>query len=302
MIATTSKLLSTGSDCKMVKLIVIDEFINSMTEFKQIIGRGTRLRYDEGKTHFAIMDFRRVSRLFADPEWDGEIEQDEEFGNSSQENSAGKVSKTNSESSEDSTDSGENGRNKKSVQIVGKGGIKIKVLQRLVSIYDTDGKLLKQESIEDYTKESIIGAYQTLDNFIQTWNEEQKKEVIRNMLKEKGIDLELIKKDQNMTDVDDFDFICHIAFDQKPLTRRERANNVKKRGLFGKYGEAAKEVINALLDKYAELGIYDIESTEILKQNPFTKYGKPARIAALFGGNKNYRQAIKELEKEIYAA
>ena len=206
MIATTSKLLSTGSDCKMVKLIVIDEFINSMTEFKQIIGRGTRLRYDEGKTHFAIMDFRRVSRLFADPEWDGEIEQDEEFGNSSQENSAGKVSKTNSESSEDSTDSGENGRNKKSVQIVGKGGIKIKVLQRLVSIYDTDGKLLKQESIEDYTKESIIGAYQTLDNFIQTWNEEQKKEVIRNMLKEKGIDLELIKKDQNMTDVDDFDF------------------------------------------------------------------------------------------------
>ncbi len=302
VIATTSKLLSTGTDCKMVKLIVIDELINSMTEFKQIIGRGTRLRYDEGKTHFSIMDFRRVSRLFADPEWDGEIEQDEEFGNSSQENSTGKVSETNSESSEDSTDSGETGRNKKTVQIVGKGGIKIKVLQRLVSIYDTDGKLLKQESIEDYTKESIIGTYQTLDNFIQTWNEEQKKEVIRNMLKEKGIDLELIKKDQNMTDIDDFDFICHIAFDQKPLTRRERANNVKKRDLFGKYGEAAKEVINALLEKYAELGIYDIESTEILKQNPFTKYGKPARIAALFGGNENYRQAIRELEKEIYAA
>lgn len=302
VIATTSKLLSTGSDCKMVKLIVIDELINSMTEFKQIIGRGTRLRYDEGKTHFAIMDFRRVSRLFADPEWDGEIEQSEDFGNSSQENNALKDNENNSESSEDSTDSGENGRKKRTVQIVGKGGIKIKVLQRLVSIYDTDGKLLKQESIEDYTKESIIGAYQTLDNFIQTWNEEQKKEAIRNMLKEKGIDLELIKKDQNMTDVDDFDFICHIAFNQKPLTRRERVNNVKKRDLFGKYGEAAKEVINALLDKYAELGIYDIESTEILKQNPFTKYGKPARIAALFGGNENYRQAIKELEKEIYAA
>lgn len=302
VIATTSALLSTGSDCKMVKLIVIDKIIDTLTEFKQIIGRGTRLRYDEGKTHFAIMDFRRVSRLFADPEWDGEIEQDEEFENSSQENNAGKDSENNSESSEDSTDLGENGRNKKTVQIVGKGGIKIKVLQRLVSIYDTDGKLLKQESIEDYTKESIIGTYQTLDNFIQTWNEEQKKEVIRNMLKEKGIDLELIKKDQNMTDVDDFDFICHIAFDQKPLTRRERVNNVKKRDLFGKYGEAAKEVINALLDKYAELGIYDIESTEILKQNPFTKYGKPARIAALFGGNENYRQAIRELEKEIYAA
>ena len=195
---------------------------------------------------------------------------------------------------------GEGPTNPKVVQVVGKGGVNIKVLQRLVSIYDTDGKLLKQESIEDYTKESILGTYQTLENFIQTWNGEQKKEIIRNMLKEKGIDLELIKKDQNMTDVDDFDFICHIAFNQKPLTRRERAENVKKRDIFGKYGEAAREVINALLDKYAELGIYDIESTEILKQNPFTKYGKPARIAALFGGNDKYRAALRELENELY--
>ena len=122
------------------------------------------------------------------------------------------------------------------------------------------------------------------------------------MLKDKGIDLELIKKDQNMTDVDDFDFICHIAFNQKPLTRRERADNVKKRDLFGKYGEAAKEVINALLEKYAEIGIYDIEFTTILNQKPFTNYGKPSRIAALFGGNDKYYQAIKELENALYAA
>ncbi len=302
VIATTSKLLSTGSDCKMVKLIVIDELINSMTEFKQIIGRGTRLRYNKGKTHFTIMDFRRVSRLFADPDWDGEIEQDEDFGSttfneqrmSDEENSVTERSRS------DSDDEDEQKTEKRTVQIIGKGQIKVDVLQRLVSIYDTDGKLLKQESIEDYTKESILGTYQTLENFIQTWNGEQKKEIIRNMLKEKGIDLELIKKDQNMTDVDDFDFICHIAFNQKPLTRRERVNNVRKRDIFGKYGEAAKEVINALLDKYAELGIYDIESTEILKQNPFTKYGKPARIAALFGGNDKYRQAIRELEAELY--
>ena len=302
VIATTSKLLSTGSDCKMVKLIVIDELINSMTEFKQIIGRGTRLRYDDGKTHFTIMDFRRVSRLFADPDWDGEIEQDEDFGSttfneqrmSDEENSVTERSRS------DSDDEDEQKTEKRTVQIIGKGQIRVDVLQRLVSIYDTDGKLLKQESIEDYTKESILGTYQTLENFIQTWNGEQKKEIIRNMLKEKGIDLELIKKDQNMTDVDDFDFICHIAFNQKPLTRRERAENVKKRDIFGKYGEAAREVINALLDKYAELGIYDIESTEILKQNPFTKYGKPARIAALFGGNDKYRQAIRELEAELY--
>ena len=301
VIATTSKLLSTGSDCKMVKLIVIDELINSMTEFKQIIGRGTRLRYNEGKTHFTIMDFRRVSRLFADPDWDGEIELDEDFDPDSEP----KTQPEQKDSADDSDDGGdepggEGPTNPKVVQVIGKGGVNIKVLQRLVSIYDTDGKLLKQESIEDYTKESIIGTYQTLENFIQTWNGEQKKEIIRNMLKEKGIDLELIKKDQNMTDVDDFDFICHIAFNQKPLTRRERAENVKKRDIFGKYGEAAKEVIEALLDKYAELGIYDIESTEILKQNPFTKYGKPARIAALFGGNDKYRQAIRELEAELY--
>ena len=304
VIATTSKLLSTGSDCKMVKLIVIDELINSMTEFKQIIGRGTRLRYSEGKTHFTIMDFRRVSRLFADPDWDGEIEQDDEFGKPTGGDDGGNTDNGGNKPGNGNGGDGPGGDpiSPKVVQIVGTGDVNIKVLQRLVSIYDTDGKLLKQESIEDYTKESIIGTYQTLDNFIQTWNEEQKKEVIRNMLKDKGIDLELIKQDQNMTDVDDFDFICHIAFNQKPLTRRERVNNVKKRDIFGKYGEAAKEVINALLDKYAELGIYDIESTEILKQNPFTKYGKPARIAALFGGNDKYRQAIRELEAEIYAA
>ena len=301
VIATTSKLLSTGSDCKMVKLIVIDELINSMTEFKQIIGRGTRLRYDDGKTHFTIMDFRRVSRLFADPDWDGEIEQDEDYDPNPE-------SKTQPEPKADDSDDGGDGQDivnspvPNPKPIIGKGQIRVDVLQRLVSIYDTDGKLLKQESIEDYTKESILGTYQTLENFIQTWNGEQKKEIIRNMLKEKGIDLELIKKDQNMTDVDDFDFICHIAFNQKPLTRRERADNVKKRDIFEKYGEAAREVINALLDKYAELGIYDIESTEILKQNPFTKYGKPARIAALFGGSDKYRQAIKELEAELYAA
>ncbi|WP_293651422.1 EcoAI/FtnUII family type I restriction enzme subunit R [uncultured Campylobacter sp.] len=294
VIATTSKLLSTGSDCKMVKLIVLDELINSMTEFKQIIGRGTRLRYDEGKTHFTIMDFRRVSRLFADPEWDGEIEQDDDYNPNPQPEGEYKGDFGNGIDGKESL----NGR--KEIQFVGKGSVTVQVLQRLVSIYDTDGKLLKQESIEDYTKESILGTYQTLENFIQTWNEEQKKEVIRNMLKERGIDLELIKKDQNMMDVDDFDFICHIAFDQKPLTRRERAEKVKKRDLFGKYGEAAKEVINALLDKYAQLGIYDIESTEILKQSPFTKFGKPSRIAALFGGNDKYRTALRELENELY--
>ena len=168
VIATTSKLLSTGSDCKMVKLIVIDELINSMTEFKQIIGRGTRLRFDDGKTHFAIMDFRRVSRLFADPEWDGEVEQNEEYGKApSQPGGTGG----------DKTPPGAGGDviigdppGPRTVPVLGRGSVSVDVLQRVVSIYDTDGKLLKQESIEDYTKESILGTYQTLENFIQTWN------------------------------------------------------------------------------------------------------------------------------------
>ncbi|MBQ5577182.1 MAG: DEAD/DEAH box helicase family protein, partial [Bacteroidales bacterium] len=302
VIATTSKLLSTGSDCKMVKLIVLDELINSMTEFKQIIGRGTRLRYNEGKTHFTIMDFRRVSRLFADPEWDGEIVQDEGFGEDDDDDDtqtdSGEINITGDGSTDDTTGTD----NRRIVQIVGEGSVRVNVLQRLVSIYDTDGKLLRQESIEDYTKESILGTYQTLENFIRTWNAEQKKEVIRDMLKEKGIDIDLVKKGQNMDDVDDFDFICHIAFNQKPLTRRERANNVKKRDVFGKYSAAAREIIDALLDKYAELGIYDIESTEILKQTPFTKYGKPSRIASIFGGNIQYREALQLITKELYKA
>ena len=302
VIATTSKLLSTGSDCKMVKLIVLDELINSMTEFKQIIGRGTRLRYNEGKTHFTIMDFRRVSRLFADPEWDGEIVQDEGFGEDDDDDDTQTDSGEINITGDGSTDDTSGTDNRRIVQIVGEGSVRVNVLQRLVSIYDTDGKLLRQESIEDYTKESILGTYQTLENFIRTWNAEQKKEVIRDMLKEKGIDIDLVKKGQNMDDVDDFDFICHIAFNQKPLTRRERANNVKKRDVFGKYSAAAREIIDALLDKYAELGIYDIESTEILKQTPFTKYGKPSRIASIFGGNIQYREALQLITKELYKA
>ena len=302
VIATTSKLLSTGSDCKMVKLIVLDELINSMTEFKQIIGRGTRLRYNEGKTHFTIMDFRRVSRLFADPEWDGEIVQDEGFGEDDDDDDTQTDSGEINITGDGSTDEPTGTDNRRIVQIVGEGSVRVNVLQRLVSIYDTDGKLLRQESIEDYTKESILGTYQTLDNFIRSWNAEQKKEVIRDMLKEKGIDIDLVKKGQNMDDVDDFDFICHIAFNQKPLTRRERANNVKKRDVFGKYSAAAREIIDALLDKYAELGIYDIESTEILKQTPFTKYGKPSRIASIFGGNIQYREALQLITKELYKA
>ena len=291
VIATTSKLLSTGADCKMTKLIVLDEMIGSMTEFKQIIGRGTRLREKEGKTHFVVMDFRNVSRLFADPDWDGPIVIDPGFtpGGHTPPPGPGPVDPPTPPTPPNVK------------PVVGRDGCKVEIIHKTVSVYDANGKLLRQESIVDYTKENIRGEYASLDNFIRQWSKEEKKEKIKEMLLERGIDLELMKVDQNMADVDDFDFICHVAFDKKPLTRKERANNVKKRDFLSKYSGVAKEVLEALLDKYMNTGIYEIEKTEILKLDPFLKLGKPAKIAGYFGGKAGYMQAVKELEEAIYA-
>lgn len=291
VIATTSKLLSTGADCKMTKLIVLDEMIASMTEFKQIIGRGTRLREKDGKTHFTVMDFRNVTRLFADPEWDGPIEIDPNYppqvtpiGPKPPLPPVPPVTPP--------------PRNEK--PIVTADGCRVEILGKIVSVYDLDGKLLRQESVVDYTKANILGQYASLDYFIRKWNENDKKEVIRDLLKEQGIDLDLLKVDQNMSEVDDFDFICHVAYDQKPLTRIERANNVRKRDFLNRYGEYARRVLEILLDKYMNDGIYEIEKTEILKLDPFNKFGKPAKIASYFGGKEGYLNAVKELEEEIY--
>lgn len=294
VIATTSKLLSTGADCKMTKLIVLDEMIGSMTEFKQIIGRGTRLREKEGKTHFVVMDFRNVSRLFADPDWDGPIVIDPGF------NPGGYTTPSGTGPDDPPVPIVPPGT-KNPKPIVNRDGCKVEIIHKTVSVYDTNGKLLRQESIVDYTKENIRGEYASLDNFIRQWSKEEKKEKIREMLLERGIDLEAMKSDQNMADVDDFDFICHVAFDKKPLTRKERANNVKKRDFLSKYSGVAKEVLEALLDKYMNTGIYEIEKTEILKLDPFLKLGKPAKIAEYFGGKAGYLQAVKELEEAIYA-
>ena len=290
VIATTSKLLSTGADCKMTKLIVLDQMIGSMTEFKQIIGRGTRIREKEGKLSFAVMDFRNVTRLFADPEWDGPIEQDDDYGKGG--TGTGKT--------------GDGGGNTTppptvSKSIVDENGCSVEIIGKSVSVYDANGKLLRQESIIDYTKTNITGQYASLDRFIAYWNALQKKEVIQSQLHERGIDLETMKAEQGMSDVDDFDFICHVAYDQKPLTRRERANNVKKRDFLSKYSGVAREVLEALLDKYMNTGIYEIEKTEILKIDPFMKYGKPSKIAQYFGGKDGYLRAVRELEEAIYS-
>ena len=295
VIATTSKLLSTGADCKMTKLIVLDEMISSMTEFKQIIGRGTRLREKEGKTHFVVMDFRAVTRLFADPDWDGPIEIDEGFTPGGSRVPRG-----------GSPEGGEGDPlvdpdPPRQMPVVDAEGCTVRIINKTVSVYDTNGKLLRQESIVDYTKSNILGTYASLDNFIRQWTAEEKKESIRELLRERGIDLELMKAEQAMSDVDDFDFICHVAFDKKPLTRRERADNVKKRDFLSRYSGVAREVLEALLDRYMNTGIYEIEKTDILKLDPFAKMGKPARIAGYFGGRDGYMQAVKALENAIYA-
>ncbi len=291
VIATTSKLLSTGVDCKMTKLIVLDQMIGSMTEFKQIIGRGTRLREKDGKTHFVVMDFRNVTRLFADPDWDGPIEQDSGFDPNGAPPPVTPPPDAGGPSSPP-------GRAPK--PIVDANGCKVEIIHKTVSVYDSSGKLLRQESILDYTKENIREEYISLEHFIRRWTAEEKKTKIRDLLREHGIDLEQMKAEQGMADVDDFDFICHVVFDKKPLTRQERADNVKKRGFLNRYSGPAKEVLEALLDMYINIGIYELEKTEVLKLDPFAKLGKPSRIAGYFGGRDAYLQAVKELEDALY--
>ena len=290
VIATTSKLLSTGVDCKMVKLIALDQRINSMTEFKQIVGRGTRIREKEGKTHFTIMDFRNITRLFADPDWDGPLEVDK-----------GYIPDRVKPTPQPKDDGGEGGDTAHEERpIVDRNGCEVRIINKVVSVYDSNGKLLHTESITDYTKKNIKDTYASLDDFVMRWNTAERKGEIAEMMRESGIDLQALKEDQGMTDVDDFDFICHIAYGKKALTRKERAENVKKRDIFHKYGPQAQKVLEALLDKYMNEGISQLENRKVLTLDPFRQMGSPASIAKLFGGNQQYFEAVHELEREIY--
>jgi type I restriction enzyme R subunit len=289
VIATTSKLLSTGVDCKMVKLIALDQRINSMTEFKQIVGRGTRIRENEGKTHFTIMDFRNITRLFADPDWDGPLEVDKGYlPDRAKPYTPPKDQPAPPTAHEDKP-------------IIDRDGCEVKIINKVVSVYDSNGKLLRTESITDYTKKNINDAFATIDDFILQWNAAERKGEISDMMRENGIDLQKLKDDQGMADVDDFDFICHIAYGKKALTRRERAENVKKRDIFHKYGPEAQKVLEALLDKYMNEGISQIENRKVLTLDPFRQMGSPSSIAKLFGGNQQYFDAVKELETYIYS-
>ena len=290
VIATTSELLSTGADCKMTKLIVLDKTVESMTTFKQIIGRGTRIREKDGKTHFVVMDFRNVTRLFTDPDWDGPIEQDEGFQHGGSQPRGG----------------GHGGGGKKppvdpvETPIVDKDGCKVKIINKTVSVYDANGKLLRQEDIIDYTRTNIKGEYASLSDFIRKWKSSDKKKTIEESFAAMGIDLKALKADQGMEDVDDFDFICYVAYGKKPLTRKERANNVKKKDFFSKYSADAQAVLNILLEKYMNQGITEVEDIKVLSLVDFANYGKPSRIVKLFGGKAQYEAAIRELEAHLY--
>ena len=293
VIATTSELLSTGADCKMTKLIVLDKCIESMTTFKQIIGRGTRIREKEGKRYFVVMDFRNVTRLFTDPDWDGPIEQDEGFHHGTEDHERTPYSKNPDDAIIIDTE-------KLGKPIVDKDGCRVKIINKTVSVYDANGKLLRQEDIIDYTRTNIKGEYASLSDFIRKWKSADKKEIIEQSLAEVGIDLKALKAEQGMEDVDDFDFICYVAYGKKPLTRKERANNVKKRDFFSKYSGDARAVLEILLDKYMNQGITEVEDIKVLSLADFANYGKPAKIVKLFGGIDQYENAVRELEENIY--
>lgn len=302
-IVTTSELLSTGVDCKTCGLIVIDKEIESMTNFKQIIGRGTRLYPTKGKFMFDILDFRQVTDLFHDPEFDGEsIEGPVDGG-------------------DDNGGEGGNGGNGGPGGIIidpppggGKGGKKgpkqkkavfkghnIEIVRETVSVIGADGKTLETTNLIDFTRKNIRQQYASLEDFLKRWDKESRKQIIIDELKEYDILIDAVKESNPvLADSDVFDIICHVAFGQKPLTRKERVENVKKRNYFAKYEGKAREVLEALLDKYADQGVLNMENLDTLKLNPFAKIGSPVKIVKLFGGKEQYFAAISELEKEIY--
>jgi type I restriction enzyme R subunit len=301
VIVTTSKLMTTGVDAKLVKLIVLDSNINSMTEFKQIIGRGTRLRPEFGKEYFTIIDFRNASRLFADPAFDGdpisvfEVGPDDKFPPEENER------KPEYDPTPD-TDPPKIGEPPIPEHLKYRvNDVPVKILNERVQYYDKDGKLIT-ESITDYSKKNILGEFATLDDFLKAWNSDLRKQAVVDELKEHGVLLDALREASGNKDIDDFDLILHVAFDKQPLTKHERAENVRKRDYLNKYEGLARDVISALLDKYADDGIFDLEGTKVLEIDPFRSMGSSMSIAKAFGGKQGFLKVVKELQDEIYAA
>ncbi len=309
VIAVTSKLMTTGVDAKMCKLIVLDSNINSMTEFKQMIGRGTRLLEEYGKTYFTIMDFRNASRLFADPEFDGTPEVVTDI--------TGDDPVEEPESGDQATDDGFNGGeiiidppidfppndededDKPKKYYV--SGVSVSVISERVQYMDRNGKLIT-ESLIDYTKKNIREHYAKLDDFLRTWTAAERKKAIIEELEENGVFLDAVREEIGQNEIDDFDLICHLAYDKKPLTKKERIENVRKRHYLYQYSEVAQQVIDTLLDKYADDGIKEIEDRRVLQLQEFAQIGSPIKIVQEFGGVQGYEEAIRELTNELYYA
>ena len=291
VIATTSELLTTGVDAKTCKLIVLDKTISSMTTFKQIIGRGTRIDEEFNKFFFTIMDFKKATELFRDPDFDGEpvIIYEPEDGDDP----------VPPDPPFEDDDDDDEVNEKTGVYKVRVSGVPVRIIAERVEYLGADGKLVT-ESYRDFTRKQIQTEFASLNDFLQRWQHAKKKQAIIDLLEDYGIVLDHLAAEIGK-DYGDFDLICHIAFDQPPLTRKERANNVKKRNYFTKYGEQARAVMTALLDKYADEGISTLENAKVLKLKPFSDIGTPVEIInQVFGGKNNYEQAIQELEQELY--
>jgi len=313
VIATTSELMTTGVDAQTCKIIVLDSEIKSMTKFKQIVGRGTRINEEFNKLYFTILDFRNVTDLFADPDFDGEpirikpVAEDTDLSNivDEEENDTSPIvdelsgeeieiePKIRYPEPQTTTDRVNEPRQKVYVN-----GVDVSVLISREMYFDNAGKPITT-SLKDHTKELIRGQYASLNDFLNKWNNTDKKEIIIKELEEQGVLVEALRDAVNR-EVDLFDLICHVAFDQPPLTRKERANNVKKRDYFTKYGNEARKVLESLLDKYADEGVTNIESMDILKVKPLTDFGSPMEIVKQFGSKAKYIEAVKELEYELY--
>jgi type I restriction enzyme, R subunit len=302
VIATTSQLMSTGVDAQTCKLIVLDKRIASMTEFKQIIGRGTRINEDYGKLYFTIMDFKRATALFADPKFDGEPVQVYEPRGDESPVPPDEQPDADSGTLVSYPDGFEPGTLLEARQPSPKyvvNDVEVTVATERVQYLDADGKLIT-ESLKDYTRKAVRKTYASLNAFLNAWNDADRKQAIVDELATQGVFIDELAEQVNR-DLDAFDLICHVAFDQKPLTRRERADKVRKRNVFGKYGDKTRAVLEALLDKYADAGLKSVESLDILKVDPLTTFGTPIEIVKLFGGKPKYLAAIQELEEQLYS-
>ena len=302
VVVTTSKLLSTGIDAQTCKLIVLDKRIESMTEFKQIIGRGTRINEAYGKTFFTIIDFRKATELFADKDFDGDPVQiyepqdddpvvpPDEGGDATGEDEPITVA---------GVQIGAKNKGTRRIKYY-VGDVEVWLVSERVQYYGKDGKLIT-ESLNDYTRKAVQKNFASLNDFLNRWTSADKKQAIIEELENEGVLLEALA-DEVGKDFDAFDLVCHVAFGQKPLTRRERAEKVKKRNYFAKYEEKARAVLVTLLDKYADEGLNNIEDPKVLKIQPFDQYGTPSEIIQAFGGRDNYFAAVRELEENIYSA